>query len=126
MFHLHFSYIRFSIFFNLNLCFLMNSELITNLIAPLSNSTSTITPFYISILSNSIFTITSLKSFSLFRLQIDIFSATLLSIANLFVLEPNQGLLGFLPHLKCFLYSDCPHILLSFLNPQFPISYNSV
>jgi len=53
-----------SIFFNLNPCFLTNSELITNHIILLSNSTSTIILSCISVLSKLIFTITSLNNFS--------------------------------------------------------------
>ena len=101
-------------------------ELITILVAPLSNNTSTITPSYISILSSSIFTVTSLNMFSLSRLQPDILSTTLLSIANLLLLEPNQGLLGSSPHLDSSLYSDYPHILFFSLGLQFPIVYNSI
>ena len=57
-----------SIFFNLNPCFLENSKLITNSITLLSNNASIITSFYISLLSNPIFTITSLNNsfFSIF------------------------------------------------------------
>ena len=72
-----------SIFFNLNFYFLINSELITNLITPLSNNVSTIIPFCILILSNLIFTITFLSMSLLFRLQQDILFTTLLSIVNL-------------------------------------------
>ena len=39
----------------------------------------------------------------------DIFSTTLLSITNLFIVEPNQGLLGSPSHLNCFLCLVCPH-----------------
>ena len=61
-FHLHFSHILiFFIFFKLNPCFLANSELITNSIALLSNNASIITLSCVSILSNPIFTITSLS-----------------------------------------------------------------
>ena len=72
-----------SIFFNLNFYFLINSELITNLITPLSNNASTIIPFCILILSNLIFTITFLSMSLLFRLQQDILFTILLSIVNL-------------------------------------------
>ena len=47
-------YIGLSIFFNLNLIFFANSELITSPITTLSNSTSTITPSCISILLSSL------------------------------------------------------------------------
>ena len=100
----------------------MNFELITNPIALLSNKASIITPSCISILSSPILIVTSLNMFSWFRLQMDIFSATLL---NLFVLEHNQKPLGSLLHLNCSLYSNCPHTLLSFLGLQFLIFYNS-
>jgi len=70
-------YIGLSIFFNLNPYFLMNSELITNPVAPLSNNASTITSSCISILSSPIFTITSLSSFSLFGSQQNVLSITL-------------------------------------------------
>jgi len=53
--------IGLSNFFNLKPYFLANSELITNPVAPLSNNASTIIPSYVSILSNSIFTVTSLN-----------------------------------------------------------------
>ena len=53
-----------SIFFNLNLCFLTNSKLITSPVALLSNSASTVIPSYVSILSNPTFTVTSLDNFS--------------------------------------------------------------
>ena len=74
------TYIGFSIFFNLNSYFLTNSKLIASPIILLSNNASTIIPSCISILSSSIFTVTSLKRFSLFRLYENVFSATLLVI----------------------------------------------
>ena len=86
--------------------------------------TSTVTSFYISIISSPIFTVTSLNMFLLSRLQMDIFFATLLSIANLFIVEPNQGLLGSSPHLNCFLYLVCPHIPFSFPSLWSLIFYN--
>ena len=98
-------YIDLSIFFNLNPCFLVNSELITNPIAPLSNNASTITPSCVSILSSSIFTITSLSSFSLFKSQQDVLSITLESIIYLLLLRLNQGVLSLAPYLNyCFVY----------------------
>ena len=72
---IYISYIYWSsIFFNLNLCFLTNSELITNLVILLSNNISIVTPFCISILSSKdqtslIFTITFLNISLLSRLQ---------------------------------------------------------
>ena len=67
----------------------MKSELITNSMAPLSNKASTITPSYISILSNPIFTATSLNMSLLSRLHVDVFSTTLKTIANLLLLRPS-------------------------------------
>ena len=100
-------YIGFSIFFNLNLCFLTNSKLITSSVAPLSNNASTMIPSCISILSSPIFTVTSLKRSPLSRLHEDIFSITLLSIANLFLLllRSSWDPLDFHPHLN---YCYCP------------------
>jgi len=97
------TYIGLLIFFSLNSYFLANSKLMTSSVAPLSSSASTIIPSYVLILSNLIFTVTFLNLSPLSRLQTDIFSTTLLSIANLFMLEPNQGLLDFLLHLTCVL-----------------------
>jgi len=59
-------YIGLSIFFNLNPCFLANSELITSPVAPLSNNASKVIPFYVSILSKPIFTVISLNDSSSF------------------------------------------------------------
>ena len=56
------TYMGLSIFFSLNFYFLTNSELITKSVVPLSNNISIVIPFCISILSNPIFTITSLNS----------------------------------------------------------------
>ena len=56
-------FIGLSNFFNLNPCFYANSKLITSPVALLSNNASTIISFYISILSNPIFTVISLKGF---------------------------------------------------------------
>ena len=98
---IHISYIYWSFyFFNLNLYFLANSELITSPIALLSNSISTIISSYISILSKPIFTITSLNMFPLSRLYVDVFSTTLESITNLLLLRPSQELPDFLLHLN--------------------------
>ena len=74
------TYMGFSIFFNLNSCFLTNSKLIASLIVLLSNNASTIILSCISILSSSIFTVTSLKRSPLFRLYENVFFATLLVI----------------------------------------------
>ena len=112
--YLYFSHkLVFLFFFSLNPYFLTNSKLITSLITLLSNNASTITPSRISILSSTIFTVTSLNISSLFRLQQNVF--TLESIANLLLLRPNQRLLDLSPYLNYFVhYYDCPHILLSF------------
>ena len=96
------TYIGLSIFFSLNLYFLTNSELITNSMTLLSNNVSTITPSCISILSSLIFTITSFNMSLLFRLQQNVFSTTLESIANLLLLRSNQGLSDLYPHLNYF------------------------
>ena len=99
-------YMGLSIFFNLNPYFLANSELITNSVTSLSNNVSTITPFDVSILSNPIFTITSLNMFLLFKLQQNVLSTTLLSITNLLLLlRSNQELLDLLLYLNYFYYS---------------------
>ena len=107
----------FSIFFNLNLCFFINSELITSSVAPLFNSTSTVIPSYISTLSKPIFTITFLSLFSLFRSQPAVLSITLLNTMYL-LLRLNQGVLSLAPYLNslviCFLlqlfsFVHCSH-----------------
>ena len=51
-------------FYNLNPCFLTNSELIINFIIALSNNASTITPSYMSIIFSLIFIITFINDFS--------------------------------------------------------------
>ena len=106
-------YIGLSIFFNLNLYFLINSELITSSIAPLSSNISTVPSSCMSIHSSPIFTMTFLKIFPLSRLQQDSLSITLKSITNLLELESNWGLLYSLSHLNYDFshYSSCPHIL---------------
>ena len=115
-------YIGFSIFFNLNSCFLENSELITNPIALLSNSTPTVTPSYILILSKLIFTITSLSISPLSRLHVDILFTTLNSIANLLLLmRPNWGLLDLYPHLNYYLVHFLP---LSFFFSCIPVFFS--
>ena len=82
--HPHFSCILvFLFFFNLNLCFFANSKLITNPVTLLFSNVSTIAPFWVSILSSPIFTVTSLNIFPLFRLQQSILSTTLESIVNI-------------------------------------------
>ena len=98
------TYIGFSIFFNLNPYFLTNSELMISFVALLSNNASTITLSCVSILSSPIFTVTSLRSSLLFRLQQDILSITLESIVYLLLLRPNQGVLSLAPHLNCSVY----------------------
>ena len=120
------TYIRFFVFFNLNLCFLANSELITNPIALLSNSVSSVTPSCVSTLSGPIFTMTSLSRSPLFRLQQDILSTILLSAANLLLSRPNQELLDLPPHSNCFVcYYEYLHIS-SFFPGLYFIFYNSV
>ena len=87
----------------------------------LSSNVSTITSSYISILFGPILTVTSLNMSLLSRLQQDVFSITLLSIANLFVLEYNQGLLDFLSYLNYGVYClNCSHI--PFFSPISQIS----
>ena len=97
-------YISFFIFFNLNSYFLANSKLITNPVILLSNNISTVTSFCVLIISNPIFTVTSLNRFP-FKLHLYVLSITLLqSIANLMLKEPNQRLLDSCPLLNysCF------------------------
>ena len=57
--------------------------------------------------------ITSLLS----RLQQDVLSTTLLSIANLLLLRSNSGLLDLSPYLTCSYCSYCPYTPLFFLGP---------
>ena len=73
-----------SIFFNLNPCFPENFKLITNSITLLFNNTSIITSFYISLLSNPIFTITSLNNsfFSVFLTSTNSYFFSFLSFFN--------------------------------------------
>ena len=98
---IHVSHIyRSFYFFNLNFCFLANSKLMTSPVTLLSNNTSTVTLTYVSILSSLIFTITFLNIFPLSRLQQELFSITLESIANLLLLKPHQGLLDSLSYLN--------------------------
>jgi len=75
-------YISLSIFLKLNHCFLVNLELITNSIAPLSNSNFTAISFYISIPSKPTYTVTSFRGFSQFGLPACII--LLVSTVNLF------------------------------------------
>ena len=137
MFHSHFLYIDLSVFFNLNSCFLANSKLITNPIAPLSNNASTVTPSYISTLSKPILTVTSLSHFSLFRSQQNVLFITLESIIYPLLLRLNQGVSSLTSHLNFpvhfFLQSSsvcCSycHCILVFFPSQFcsllPCSYN--
>ena len=74
-------------FFNLNSCFLTNSELITNSVTPLSNNASTVTLSYVSILSSPIFTVTSLNVFPSIFLTPSSFSSDL--GASVFILVAN-------------------------------------
>ena len=98
------TYIDLSILFNLNHCFLTNSKLMTNPVALLSNNASTVTPSCILVPLSQIFTVTSLSISLLSRLQQDLLSITLKSIANLSVLEYNQELLDSLSHLNHYSY----------------------
>ena len=107
-----FTYIGLSIFFNLNLYFLVNSEIMTNSIALLSNNASIVTPSYVSTLSNPIFTITSLNMSPLSRLYVDVLSTILESIANLVLLRSSQGLPDLLPHLNYFVHIPVFFLLL--------------
>ena len=107
---IHISYMSFSIFFNLTLCFFTNSKLITSSVTSPSNNTSTITFSHVLILFNPIFTITFLNISLLFRSRQNVLSITLLSIANLLLLEPSQGLPDSLPHLNyCSYCLNCPY-----------------
>ena len=130
------TYIGLSSFFNLKLCFLVNLELITNLIAPLSNNASTVIPFCVSILSSLIFTVTSLNVLASTFLTsfLDSGTSAFIPLANTLYLfgEPSWGALGSLLLLN---YSKCSwspqffhlHILLSYSPPLFPSvldSYN--
>lgn len=119
-----------SIFFTLNPCFLVNSELITNPIIPLSNNASTVISFCIFILSSLIFTVISLNMFPLSKLQQDILSVALINIVNLLqLLRSNQGLLNFHPCLNyCYIVYYFLYISVFFLSQfylLFSCSYNS-
>ena len=101
--------IGLSNFFSLKPCFLANSELITNPVAPLSNKASTVIPFCVSNLSNPIFTVTSLNILpSVFLTLVFSFSdasAFILLANTLYLLgEPSWGILDSLPLLNC---SNC-------------------
>ena len=105
--------------FSLKPYFLANSKLITSPIVPLSNNAFILIPFYVSILSKPIFTVTSLKRSPLSRLHEDIFSATLLSIANLLLLlRSSWDLLDLYSHLNCYCLLLAPFFCL------FPFSYS--
>ena len=104
----------------------MNSELITNSIALLSSNTSTITSSCILILSNPIFTITSLNMFSLSRLHIDVFSTTLESIANLLLLRPSQGLLDLSPYLNYIVHYFLLLLVSVYIPAFFPFQFCSL
>ena len=85
------TFISLSNFFDLNPCFLMNSELITNPVTLLSNNASTVTLSYVSILSSPIFTVTSLNNFLSTFLTLSSFSSDLgvsvfISVANILYL----------------------------------------
>ena len=110
-------------FLQLKSLFFANSELITNPITPLSNNASTITSSCISTLSSPIFTVTSFRRFPLSRLQQDVLSTILLSIANLLFLRSNWDLLDLCPHLNyfvCFFHAPFSSYYL------FPNFYNSL
>ena len=112
------TYMDLSIFFSLNSYFLVNSKLITSPVAPLSNNASTIIPFWMSILSNPIFTVISLNnssslafltltSFFLVPSEFDIPTSILVSIWNL-LLESSQGTLDSPPLLNCPIVQNFP------------------
>ena len=110
-------YIGLSIFFSLNLYFFANSGLITSSVAPLSNNTSTVISSCISILSNPIFTVTSLKRSPLSKLHVDILSTTLESITNLLLLlRSNWDPLDLCPYLN---YCYCSLSLFFYSYPFF-------
>ena len=103
----------------MNPCFLAISKLITSLVIPLSNNTFTVSSFWVSILSSSIFTITFLNMFLLFRPLQDILSITLKSITNLFVLlRSNWELSDLCPHLNYFVHFS-PWLFFSFYYSHF-------
>ena len=86
-------YIGLSNFFFLNLFFLMNSKLITNLVILLSNNASTTIPSLSSSYFDFIFTVTSLNNFFSFSTLLLLFSAPIIhtstsfSFFNLFSLK---------------------------------------
>ena len=130
------TFIGLSSFFNLKSCFLANSKLITNPVTPLSNSASTIIPSYVSILSNPIFTVTSLNVFSptfltfiSFLVPSDSDISAFISVANILNLlqELSQGLLSSPPLLNILFVQCCPQIFLHLFllsSSLFPCSYN--
>ena len=116
--HPYFSHIWACLFFYLNPCFLANSKLITSPVVLLFNNAFTIIPYCVSILSNPIFTVTSLKRSSLSKLYEDVFSATLESIANLLLLlRSNWDSLDLCSHLN---YYYCPSLASFFCSSLFP------
>ena len=102
---IHISHIYGSFYF-LQLKSLLSSKLqklMTSPVAPLYSNASTVTSFYISILSSQIFTVTSLSMSLFFRLQQDVLSSTLESTTNLLLLlRSNWGLSDLYPHLNYF------------------------
>ena len=104
----------------------MNSELITNSVALLSSNTSTVTHSCISILSNPIFTITSLNMSPLSRLHIDVFSTILESIANLLLLRPSQGLPDLPPHLNYIVHYFLLLLVSVYIPVFFPLQFCSL
>ena len=125
------TYIGLSIFFNLNLYFLTNSELITSTVVPLFNSASTVISFCMSILSSPIFTVTSLNNFSssAFLTSTSFFSLilsesdtpTFISLASTLnlLLESSWGTLDSLPLLNCLSVQNFPLLSISVHIPVF-------
>ena len=111
------TYIGLSNYFNLNLYFLANSELIMSPVAPLSSNASTIIPSCISILSNLIFTVTSLEgflfSFLTYFLPSDSNAPGFISVANTLYLLWELSW----EFLSSFLLLNCPNIC------NFPLFY---
>ena len=108
----------------------MNSKLITNSVALLSKNASTVTSFWVSILSSSIFTITSLNMSPLSRLQQDSFFMKALQtycsqnlIKNYQIPSPFKllfTLFELFPYSNIFLYLLIPQFL------QFQAKYSNL
>ena len=92
----------------------MNSELITNPVAPLSNSASTVIPSCVSILSSPIFTVTSLKVLSptFLTFSSSLGASAFIVVANILYLlrESSQGVLDSPPPFKLFALSTISSI----------------